>query len=183
MQKELESYRKNPPPPVEKPSEGKHDADTSLKSPVRDSNAAPSPSSASSVSPPAAAAAGPDIGLNPDNQVNVLQQPLVNQDNADNKVRSSSSSSNAPPVADKLPIMKSSSKAMASPEQQLGNVQFAAPYVGSSSLHPAPAMLVQEAAIAVPPPQASNDVNIEQLQSRIDQMLNSDKTPRASREV
>jgi hypothetical protein len=130
----------------------------------------------------AAAAAAPPDDLHPDNQVNV-EQPLLNQDNADNKVRSSPSSSNAPPVADKLPIMKSSSKAMVSPEQQLGKVQFAVPSVGSSSSHPAPAMLVQEAAIAVPPPHASNDVNIDQLQSRIDQMLNNDKAVKVSREV
>jgi hypothetical protein len=44
-------------------------------------------------------------------------------------------------------------------------------------------MPMQEAAIAGPPPHASNDLNIEQLQSRIDQMLNDDMAPKASREV
>jgi hypothetical protein len=72
---------------------------------------------------------------------------------------------------------------MVSPEQQLGKVQFAAPFVGSSSSRPALDMLAQEAAVAVPPSHASNDVNIEQLQSRIDQMLNSDKAAMLSREM
>lgn len=178
MQSELESYKRNPP--IEKPSEGKHDVDDH-KAPVRGSDAAPVPSPASSVSSPAAAAR--DNDLNQDIQVNVLQQPLVNQDTAHSKVRSAPRSSNAPPVADKLPIMKSSSRAMASPEQSLGNIPFAVPFVGSSSSHVAPAMLMQEVAIAGPPPRASNDVNIEQLQSRIDQMLNNDVAPKASREV
>jgi hypothetical protein len=114
--------------------------------------------------------------------MNVLQQPLI-QDHADSKVRSPPSSSNAPPVADKLPVMKSSSRAMASPEQSLGNIRFAVPFVRSSSSQPAPVMPMQEAAIAGPPPHASNDLNIEQLQSRIDQMLNDDVAPKASREV
>jgi hypothetical protein len=182
LQKELESYQRNPPLPAEKPSEHKLDVDNSLNSPVKDSNAAPLPSPASSVSSPAAAAAR-DIGLNADSQVNVLQQPLVNQENADNKVRSSPSSSNASPVADKLPTLKSSSKAMTSPEQQLGNIQFAASFAGSASSRPAPAVQMPEVAVAGPPPHASNDMNIEQLQSRIDQMLNSDKAPKAFREV
>ncbi|GFG29506.1 hypothetical protein Cfor_05059 [Coptotermes formosanus] len=83
--KELESYQRNPPLHVEKPSEEKLHIDNSLNSPVRDSNAAPLPSPASSVSSPAAAAAR-DVGLNADSQVNVLQEPLMNQENADNKV-------------------------------------------------------------------------------------------------
>jgi hypothetical protein len=182
LQKELESYQRNPPLHVEKPSEEKLHIDNSLNSPVRDSNAAPLPSPASSVSSPAAAAAR-DVGLNADSQVNVLQEPLMNQENADNKVRSSPSSSNAPPVADKLPIFKSSSKAMAGPEQQLGNIQFAASFAGSSSSQPAHAVQMPEVAVAGPPPHGSNDMNIEQLQSQIDQMLSSDKAPKASREV
>jgi hypothetical protein len=116
-----------------------------------------------------------------DNHANVLQHPLI-QDIADSKVRSPSSS-NAPPVADKLPVMKSSSRAMVSPEQSLGKVPFAVPFVRSSSSHPAHAMPMQEAAIAGPPPHASNDLNIEQLQSRIDKILNDDAAPKASREV
>jgi hypothetical protein len=44
-------------------------------------------------------------------------------------------------------------------------------------------MLMQEVAVAGPPPHASNDMNIEKLQSRIDQMLNGDVAPKASREV
>ncbi|KDR11439.1 Golgi integral membrane protein 4 [Zootermopsis nevadensis] len=178
--KELKTYQRHPPQTVEKASEGKQDADGSLKSPVRHSNADPSPLPASSVSSLAAAAAA--AAPAPENQVNV-EEPVLNQDNADNKVRSSPSSSNAPPVADKLPVMKSSSKAMVSPEQQLGKAKFAAPIIGSSSSLPAPAMLMQEAAIALPPPHASNDVNIEQLQSRIDQMLDNDKASKVPREV
>lgn len=176
------SYRRNPPQPAEKPSGHKTGIDNSLLSPVKDSNAAPLPSPASSVSSPAAAAAR-DIGLNADSQANVLQQPLINQENADNKVRSSPSSSNALPVADKLPILKSSSKSMISPEQQLGYIQFATSLAGSSSLRSAPAVQMPEVAVAGPPPHANNDMNIEQLQSRIDQMLNSDKAPKASKEV
>jgi len=83
--KELELYHRNPPLPAEKPPEQKLDVDNSLNSPVKDSIAAPLPSPASSVSSPAAVAAR-DIGLNADSQVNVLQQPLMNQENADNKV-------------------------------------------------------------------------------------------------
>lgn len=169
-------YHRNPVLPAEKPPEHKPDVDNSLNSPVKDSNAAPLPSPASSVSSPAAAAAQ-DIGLNADSQMNVLQQPLMHQENADNKVRSSPSSSNALPVADKLPILKSSSKSMTSPEQQLGYIQFATSFAGSSSLQPAPAMQLPEMAVA------SNDMNIEQLQSRIDQMLKSDKALEASQEV
>lgn len=146
---------------------------------MKDPNAAPLPSPASSVSSPAAAAAR-DIGLNAENEVNVLQQPLMNQENADNKVRSSPSSSNALPVADKLPILKSSSKSMTGPEQQLGYIQFATSLASSSSLRPAPAVQIPEVAVAGPPPHANNDMNIEQLQSLIDQMLNNDK---ASKEV
>lgn len=175
-------YRRNPPLPAENPPEHKRFADNGLISPVKDSIAAPLPSPASSVSSPAAAAAR-DIDLNADNQMNVLQQPLMIQENADNKVRSSPSSSNALPVADKLPILKSSSKSMTSPEQQLGYIQFATSFAGSSSLRPAPAVQLPEVAVAGPPPHASNDMNIEQLQSRIDQMLNSDKAPKASKEV
>jgi hypothetical protein len=181
LQKELKLHQRNHLPSDEKPSEGKHNADNSLKSPVKDSIAVPLPSLASSVSSPAAAAP-PDVVLNPEGQVNI-QQRAVNQDNGDNKVRSSSSSSNAPPVVDKLPILKSSSRAMVSPEQQLGNVKFAVPFVGSSSSLPARAMLVQEPAIVVPPPHASNDINIDQLQSRIDHILNNDRSPKASIEV
>jgi hypothetical protein len=44
-------------------------------------------------------------------------------------------------------------------------------------------MLMQEVAAAGPPPHASNDMNIEQLQSRIDEMLNSGVAPKASKEV
>jgi len=182
FQKELELYHRNPPLPAEKPPEQKLDVDNSLNSPVKDSIAAPLPSPASSVSSPAVVAAR-DVGLNADSQVNVLQQPLMNQENADNKVRSSPSSSNALPVADKLPILKSSSKSMISPEQHLGYIQFATSFAGSSSLRPAPAVQLPEVAVAGPPPHAGNDVNIEQLQSRIDQMLNSDKAPEASKEV
>lgn len=83
--KELESYQRNPPVPAEKPSDIKLYVGSSLNSPVKDSKAAPLPSPASSVSLPAGAAAQ-DIGFNADNQVNVLQQPLMNQENADNKV-------------------------------------------------------------------------------------------------
>jgi hypothetical protein len=72
---------------------------------------------------------------------------------------------------------------MTSPEQQLGYIQFATSFAGSSSLRPAPAVQLPEVAVAGPPPHASNDMNIEQLQSRIDQMLNSDKAPKASKEV
>jgi hypothetical protein len=176
-------YKRKPALSIEKPSEGKHDADSIHKAPMRDSNVAPLPSPVSSISSPAAAAAARDNVLNADNQVNVLQQPLVNQEAADSKVRTPSSSSNAPPVADRLPIMKSSSKPMASPEQSLGNVQFAVPFVRSSSSHPAPALPMQEVAVAGPPPHSSNNVNIEQLQSRIDQMLNDDVAPKARREV
>lgn len=175
-------YHRNPPLPAEKPPEHKLDADNSLNSPLKDSNAAPLPSPASSVSSPAAIAAR-DIGLIADSQMNVLQQPLMHQENADNKVRSSPSSSNALPVADKLPILKSSSKSMTSPEQQVGYIKFATSFAGSSSLRPAPAVQLPEVAVAGPPPHASNDMNIEQLQSRIDQMLNSDKAPKASKEV
>ncbi|PNF32564.1 hypothetical protein B7P43_G00343 [Cryptotermes secundus] len=176
--RDLESYKRNLP--IERPSEGKQDIDNNHKAPVKGSDAVPLPSPASSVSSPAAAAR--DSDMNPDIQMNVLQQPLVNQDPADNKVRSSPSSTNAPPVADKLP-MKSSSRAMASPEQMLGNIPFAVPFVGSSSSQLAPAMLVQDLAVAGQPPQASNDMNIEQLQNRIDQMLDNDVAPKASREV
>ena len=175
-------YRRNPPLPAEKPPERNLVADMNLNSPVKESNAAPLPSPASSVSSPAAAA-NRDVGLNADSQVNVLQQPLMNQENADNKVRSSPSSSNALPVADKLPILKSSSKSMTSPEQQLGYIQFATSFAGSSSLRPAPAVQLPEVAVAGPPPHFSNDMNIEQLQSRIDQMLNNDKAPKASKEI
>jgi len=83
--KEVELYHRNPPLPAEKPPEHKLVADNSLNSPLKDSIAAPLPSPASSVSSPAAAAAR-DIGLNADSQVNVLQQPLMIQENADNKV-------------------------------------------------------------------------------------------------
>lgn len=157
-------YHRNPPVPAEKPPEHILVADNSLNSPVKDSIAAPLPSPASSVSSPAAAAAR-DIGLNADSQVNVLQQPLLIQENADNKVRSSPSSSNA------------------LPEQQLGYIQFATSLAGSSSLRPAPAVQLSEVAVAGPPPHASNDMNIEQLQSRIDQMLKSDTAPKAFKEV
>jgi len=173
----VELHHRNPPLPAEKPPEHKLAADNSLNPPVKDSIAAPIPSPASSVSSPAAAAAR-DIGFNADSQMNVLQQPLMNQENADNKVRSSPSSSNALPVADKLPILKSSSKSMTSPEQHLGYIQFATSFAGSSNLRPPPAMQLAEVAVAGPPPHGSNDMNIEQLQSRIDQMLNSDKAPK-----
>ena len=149
---------------------------------MKDSIAAPIPSPASSVSSPAAAAAQ-DMGMNADSQMNVLQQPLLNQESADNKVRSSPSSSHALPVADKLPMLKSSSKSMTGPGQQLGYIQLATSFAGSSSLRPAPAMQLSEVAVAGPPPHASNDMNIEQLQSRIEQMLNSDKDPRASKDI
>jgi len=175
-------YHRNPPQPAEKPPEHKHDADNSLNSPAKDSNAAQLPSPASSVSSPAGVAAR-DNGLNADSQVNVLQQPLMNQEIADNKVRSSPSSSNALPVADRLPILKSSSKSMTSPEQQLGYIQSATSFAGSSNLRPAPAVQLPEVAVAGPPPHASNDMNIEQLQSRIDQMLNNNNAPKAPKEV
>ncbi|XP_021934615.1 Golgi integral membrane protein 4-like isoform X2 [Zootermopsis nevadensis] len=80
--KELKTYQRHPPQTVEKASEGKQDADGSLKSPVRHSNADPSPLPASSVSSLAAAAAA--AAPAPENQVNV-EEPVLNQDNADNK--------------------------------------------------------------------------------------------------
>ncbi|PNF32563.1 hypothetical protein B7P43_G00343 [Cryptotermes secundus] len=80
--RDLESYKRNLP--IERPSEGKQDIDNNHKAPVKGSDAVPLPSPASSVSSPAAAAR--DSDMNPDIQMNVLQQPLVNQDPADNKM-------------------------------------------------------------------------------------------------
>ncbi|XP_069700418.1 Golgi integral membrane protein 4 isoform X2 [Periplaneta americana] len=84
--KELGSYKRSPPSHGENLSDVKNAReDDTLKSPVKESNkAVPSQSSPSSSSSPAAAAA-PDAGINPDIQMNVLQEPLVNQDNADIK--------------------------------------------------------------------------------------------------
>ena len=155
LQNELDTYKLSHPVAMEVK---RHTEDETLKFP--DKSASPSPASF----------AVPDAAANQESQ-NVLQEPLGNQDNALDKVRSSTSSSNAPPVGDKLPIEKSSSQAMGIP---LGNNYFLAPVAQSSSPRPFPLVYVQNAAIAEPP----HDVNLEQLQQRLEQILNENNQPR-----
>ena len=151
LQKELDSYKLHHPA---MPELKRQNEDETLKSPDK----------------PASSSAAPDMGVNMDNQ-NVLQEPLGNQDVALDKVRSSTSSSNALPVGDKLPSAKSSSRSMGA---QLGNNYFLVPISQSSTARPVPAIYVQDAAIAAPP----HDVNIEQLQQRLEQILSQNEPPR-----